>query len=529
MTDGPAYDLVVRGGSVVDGSGAEPRRADVAVSGGTVAAVGDLRDAAAAVELDATGTYVLPGFIDAHSHADALLADPRVQEAYLCQGVTTLVLGQDGLGFAPTDAAAAGYVSRYFAAVDGPAPAGFAGGGTVDVLLRSYDGAGALNAALLVPAGSVRYAVVGPAARPATATEVDRMAGLVADGLVEGAVGVSTGLDYVPGVFADASELAAVCAPAAAVGGVYVSHLRGYSAARIEHSLAEAAQIGRASGVAVHVSHLHGRAAVVEPALERMVREVEHGVSFDSYPYLRGSSILAMLLLPPDLQQGGLEATLDRLADPTVRHRLRSEVLPANGYVPSIRLSFLRAPELAWAEGMGLEQAARAAASDLTDFVCDALVACELAVGCVFENGPDRTEEDLRQLLRSPLHLASSDAIFLGSAPHPRGWGSFARLLARHVGGLGDWTWGAAAWHLSGHAAERFQLGRRGRVEPGAVADLAVLDPAAVTDRATYESPREPATGVRHVLVAGVPVVEHGRLTVARPGRGIRRSQRLDR
>ncbi|WP_159500914.1 amidohydrolase family protein [Microbacterium sp. 18062] len=516
-----AYEIVLRGGLAADGSGTEPRRADVGIAEGRVCAVGNLGGAVGAQEIDIRGRIVMPGFIDAHSHADALVDDPRVHEAYLRQGVTTVVVGQDGLGFAPVGDVGAAYTSRYFAAVDGRPRRGDHGQSVAE-FLRSVDGAGPLNAAALVPAGSVRADIVGTSNRPATAAEVAEMASVIAEGMDDGAVGLSTGLEYVPGAFASAEETAALCAPVGAEGGVYVSHLRGYSRTRIPGALEEAAYIGSASGARVHVSHLHGAADVVESILAAL--DEDRGVipTFDSYPYLRGSTILGMLVLPAALQAGGADHTLACLADPAVRRALRADIFPVNERISSIALSFLADPSYRWAEGLSLQEAAERHGSDLTDFVCDALLACDLAVGCVVDNGADRTEDDLRRLLRHPGHVAGSDAIFRGSAPHPRGWGTFSRLLRRHVRELGDWTWGEAAWHLSGHTAAVFGLGARGRVAEDAIADLVVLDPATVADTATYADPVSPSVGVTHVLVDGQLVIDEGERTSARPGRGIR-------
>ncbi len=515
------FDVLVRGGEVVDGTGAGPRRADVGVRGASIAAVGDLSAADADQVVDASGSLVLPGFVDAHAHADALLGDPRVQEACLRQGVTTVVVGQDGVSFAPSSADAARWASRYFAAVNGSAPAGLATGASVERFLDSLDRCGAVNAAVLVPAGLVRAEVMGLDARPATAHELRRMAALVAEGMEAGAIGLSTGLDYVPGSFADTDELATLAAPAGERGGVYVSHLRGYARDRVRDSLAEAAHVAARSGALGHASHLHGSADVLEPLLAELSERTGSPMSFDSYPYLRGSTILAMIVLPASVQAGGADATLARLADARVRGTLR-EAFAANARIASIRLSYLADPGWAWAEGLGLREAAERAGAELVDFCCDALIACDLAVGCVVDNGADRTEEDVRRMLRHPGHMASSDAIFLGSAPHPRGWGAFARLLARHVRELGDWTWGEAAWHLSGHAAERFRLSGRGRVAEGAVADLVVLDPLEVAARADYDDPVRPAVGVSHVLVGGAIALAHGELAHVRTGRALR-------
>ncbi|HEY4465382.1 MAG TPA: amidohydrolase family protein [Streptosporangiaceae bacterium] len=519
-----AFDLIIRGGQIADGTGAGPVPGDVGVTGTRIAAVGDLTGADARDHLDAAGAIVFPGFIDAHSHADASLPEPHVQAAYLHQGVTTVILGQDGVSFAPSDAFAAGYADRYFRAINGPAPARYRGGVTVAELLAAHDRRAAINAAYLVPAATVRAQVVGLAPGAPTADQLGRMVRIVEDALADGAAGLSTGLDYVPGQFADAAELAALCVPVARAGGVYVSHLRGYRRDRLAGAIGEAAVIAARSGAAGHVSHLHGPAAVVERALDDASRDLGVTLSHDSYPYLRGNTILAMHVLPAPIQAGGIDTTLARLGDPGVREELRRTWLPALGArLDTATLSFLGDPEFQWAEGMTLAQAAGAwGHGDVADFICAALIACDLAVGCVMDNGPERTEEDVRQLLRRPSHMASSDAIFLGRHPHPRGWGAFARLLGRHVRDLGDWSWGEAAYHLSGHAARRFGLAGRGTVAAGGAADLAVIDPAAITDVATYDDPARTAQGVRHVVVSGQVALRDGAVCGVSAGRALR-------
>lgn len=518
-----AYDIIVRGGQIADGTGAEPRPADVAIGADTIAAVGDLASADAADIVDAAGRLVFPGFIDVHCHADALLAQPRVQQAMLTQGVTSVILGQDGLSFPLADGPSMAYVSRYFAAVNGTASWLPPGGLPVGEFLDGVTRGSAVNAGTLIPAGTLRARVVGLADRPATGEEITRMRALTDEGMRDGALGLSTGLDYVPGIFASAAEIAAVAGPVGEHGGVIASHLRGYASDRIAASVGELARIAADAGAAGHISHLHGQAARVGAALAAAAADYGQPLSYDSYPYLRGSTLLAMIVLPRSVQAAGVDATVGRLAEPEVRTRLRERWLPGDPRTGSITLTYAAADDWRWAEGMTLTAAAAQAGTDLADFVCDLLTGCDLAVGCTVANYTDRTESDLRELLRGDGHMASSDGIYLGSAPHPRGWGAFAAALGRHVRELGDWTWGQAAWHLSGHAARRFGLGRRGIITPGAIADLAVIDPAAVGAQSGYSSPMLTAAGVTDVLVAGVPVVTAGTLTGATPGRVLRR------
>jgi N-acyl-D-amino-acid deacylase len=517
------YELLVRGGTVLDGTGAPGRRADVAVAGERIAEVGVLDGARAATEIDATGRYVMPGFIDAHAHGDAAVFDPEVQLAALRQGVTTLVLGQDGLSYAPARAEALRYVTRYFAPVNGTHPKLDGGPVSVAELLAGYDRATPLNTVYLLPHGTIRYDTMGTARRPPEPGELAAMLGQVERGLSEGAAGLSTGLEYVPGSYAEATEVGALCAPVGAAGLPYVTHMRGYESAAAA-AMAEVREIARLGRVAPHVSHYHGPKdeliALVDDARAEGI-----DLTFDSYPYLRGCSTLTLVTLPGWLPIADLDATLEALADSSVREKLERDWFAHRPEVwPRIALSHVPADEFAWAEGMTLPDAAARAGLSPGEFCCDLLVATRLEAGCVFGQPPTNSEESVRALLRHPAHMAGSDAVYRGGHPHPRGWGAFARLLGRYVRDLGDWTWEQAAAHLSGHAADRFRLTDRGRVEPGRAADLVVVNPATVADRAMYENPKTLAEGIEHVIVNGVPVLADGALTrkPVSPGRALK-------
>jgi N-acyl-D-amino-acid deacylase len=518
------FDVVLRGGWVADGTGAPPWRADLAVSGTRIAAVGHIPAGTGEAELDVTGRYLMPGFIDTHIHADACAADPATQLAALRQGVTTLILGQDGLSFAPASAATIRAVSAYFGPVNGACPAELADGCSVADLLAHYDQAGALNVGCLAPAGTIRAEVMGFAPDAADAGQLAAMRRLVEQALEDGALGLSTGLEYVPGRYADAAELAALCAPVAAAGAVYVSHIRGYEA-QAWRGMAELSRIAAASGAAAHVSHYHGPANMLTRLL-RDCRDQDLDVTFDAYPYLRGSTILAMVALPADLQEGPPERTRERLAEPRVRQALASDWFPAiDDVLDGITLSYAGAADWTWAEGLPLREAAGRAGLAAGELVCELVAASARGAGCVFRQPPTNTEDDLRALLRHEAHMAGSDGILMGGRPHPRAWGTFARLLGRHTRELGDWTWGQAALHLAGHPARRLGLAGRGLLRAGYAADVAVVDPATVTDVASYDDPRQPAAGVDLVLVGGELALRGGTLTGARPGRSLRRNE----
>lgn len=531
----PRYDIALTGGWVVDGSGAPPLRADVAITGSRIVAIGRLGATApdatsssaagrplADTVIDATGRYVLPGLIDTHVHTDAVAGDPDVAAAALHQGVTTLIGGQDGISFAPSGRETIRAAEQYFSAVNGACPAPLADGCTVADLLAHYDGAAQVNVAYAAPAGTIRAEVMGYESGPASGAQLRAMQAAVEGALADGAVGLSTGLEYVPGCYAGAGELAELCAPVAEVGGVYVSHMRGYEA-NAWRGLAEACEIGRRADVATHISHLHGPSYMITTLVDE-ARTSGVDLTFDSYPYLRGSTIVAMVALPSSIQEGGPSATLTRLADPAVRETLRRDWFPTiDDVLPRITLSYVDSDDWRWAEGMTLPDAAARAGLAAGEFVCELVAATKMGAGCVFAQPPTNTESDVRALMRHEAHMGGSDAIFLGARPHPRGWGTFARYLGRHTRDLGDWTWGEAASHLAGHPARRFGLEGRGVIRAGAVADVVVLDPATIADRSTYDAPRTVATGVDHVLVSGRFALKNGVVTGIRAGRGLRR------
>jgi N-acyl-D-amino-acid deacylase len=469
--------------------------------------------------LEAQGRVAMPGFVDAHTHAEAAVFEPDVQLAMLRQGITTIVTGQDGVSFAPTDRATYDWASAYFAAIDGTHPT-FAGG-SVGELLTTYNRTVPVNVAYLAPHGTLRYRVLGAAQRPASDAEVAAMVGLLEQALDDGACGLSTGLEYVPAAYADERELIALAKVVASRGLPHVSHMRGYEDKGVA-ALEELARIARASGVATHVSHLHGPATDL---LEQVgaARAMGHDVTYDSYPYLRGCSILSMVALPTWLPLADPAATVAVLRDPAVTGRLGEHFAGLTDLWP--RITFASVPGMEWAEGMTLPDVAARLGRPAPDTVVEILTTSALRASCVFAQPPTNSPESVRTLAGHEGHLAGSDAIYWGGRPHPRGWGAFARFLDEHVR-RGSWSWWEAAEHLSARAARRFALADRGELVPGAVADIALVDPGRVRDEATYEAPRTPASGIEDVVVSGVRVLAGGVLTGATPGHAVRPAPR---
>lgn len=519
--------VLLHNGFVVNGHSPAPVAADVLVVDGEIAEVGKV-EATGATVIDCDGRYVMPGFVDAHSHAEAAVFEEEVQLALLRQGVTTIVGGQDGVSFAPGPGA---YGTEYFAAINGTHPR-YRGGGVAS-LLASYDDAVAVNAAYLVPAGTVRREVLGTADRPADPVEIARMAQMVARGLADGAVGLSTGLDYSPGIFAGAEEIAALCVPLAEHGLPYVTHMRGGYEANARVGVEEGARIAELAGVRLHLSHFHTAAETAWELLDWLAQSnVE--ASFDMYPYTRGCTLLAMVLLPPALTAQDPVEVSALLRQPEYREELRRTWLPRVAENPSlgaewpemITIGHAASSRFDWVHGLTLAEVAARSNSDVFDVALDVLAESNLEVNAVMAVHDQRPISDLGRLFSHPKHMGGSDGIFVGKHPHPRARGTFAHYLRTYVRDHEFLTWNDAVGHLSTSAVDLFRLGARGRIQPGSVADIIIVDGSTVTDQATYEDPMRVATGIDDVLVAGRRVLADGHLTGETPGRGVSPSPR---
>jgi N-acyl-D-amino-acid deacylase len=516
--------ILLRGGLVADGAGASTRRADVLIEGTRIAEVRDAPEEGArhrAAPFDSmegrapgsgnsaiiplpAGSVICPGFIDAHAHAEGpLLTEGRVPGA-LAQGVTTLVVGQDGQSWIGAAAPTVRYLNRYFGPVNGP----LAGLGPLDVAGYAAAVAGRLaqNVAVLASQGTIRYNVAGLDPGPLDPGGRAAARGQVEAALAQGAAGLSSGLDYLPSRYGDPAEVAELARPLAAADRPYVSHLRGYGP-RVAAGLAELTEVGRRSGAKVHASHLWGS----PPAIAPVFTEADQAgvrLSFDAYPYRRSSTILSMLLLPPELQASGPDQTVAALADPDQRARLLAGERFTPDYLDQVYLGTLPAAD---ADLAGLSIAAAAARSGRPpgEWTLDLLARSGLQVGAHLDRQA-LTEADLDWLARHDRHSAGSDGIYQGQHPHPRGHGAFARLAGYYLTGDPGPGYQALARHLATRAADVFGLRDRGRVAPGLAADLCVIVPPGLTEQATYADPARPATGVALVLVNGTVTWQDG-------------------
>lgn len=525
-------DLVIRGARVVDGTGGPSYTADVGVHAGRIAELGRIRGGGRET-LDAHGLVLAPGFVDMHAHSDlALLGDPD-HSAKAAQGVTLEVLGQDGLSYAPVDDRTLTEVRAAIAGWNGAPP------GSTDIdfdwrdvggYLDRLDAQGiAVNAAYLVPQGTVRALAVGWGDRPATPAELDRMRTLVAEGLAQGAVGMSSGLTYTPGMYASGAELTELCRVVASYGGYYCPHHRSYGRGALA-AYAEMVELTREAGCALHLAHAtmnfgenRGRAGELLGLLDRALASGAD-ISLDSYPYTPGCTTL-VALLPSWAGEGGPEAVLARLRDDGEAERIRYalEVEGADGChgVPvdwsTIEIAGTTDPAYGALVGTRLPDWQTARRLLLDDRLGPSILQ---HVG---------HEENVRAIMRHRVHTGGSDGILQGAKPHPRAYGTFPHYLGHYVRELGVLSLEECVAHLSGRPAARLRLPDRGTVRVGHRADLVLFDPLTVAAGSTYERPRALPTGIPHVLIGGRFVMRNGLRTDVMAGRAIRRTPHLGR
>ena len=494
--------VLLRGGLVADGIGTSVQRADVLIEGPTIAAVGsvDVPPGGCAVIDLAPRSVVCPGFIDAHVHAEGpLLASGRVDGA-LAQGVTTLVVGQDGESWIGASAPTVRYLNRYFAPVNGALePVRYFG---VAGFREAVAGRLVQNVAVLASQGTIRHNVAGMAPGPLGEAQRAAARRQVEDALAEGAVGLSSGLDYLPSRFGGMEETAEIARPLADADRPYVSHLRGYGP-DVRAGLGELVAVGAGAGARVHASHLWGEPADIEAAFTA-ADAAGVPVTYDMYSYRRSSTILAQLLLPPGVQAGGPERTLAALTDPGQRVALLAGEKLTQSYLRNVYLGTVPG-DMGGFAGLSVAEAAARDGRSPGEWVLSLLVAADLGVGGHLDR-LGLTAEHLAWISSHDRHCAGSDGIYQGQHPHPRGYGAFAGLAGHYLGAGPETGYQRLARHLAASAADVYGLRNRGRIAEGLAADLCVIGEGGPAAHATYDRPRELATGVDYVFVNGVLV-----------------------
>lgn len=522
-------DLVLRRAVVFDGTGAPGVEADVAVVGDRIHAVGRIREKGLR-EFDLAGKALSPGFIDIHTHADLLLLANPWAENLVLQGITLQVGGQCGSSPGPWSEEEAiavrnSYRLRFGLEVDFHDLGGF-----FRALERTPP---SVNAACMVGHGTVRAAVVGMENRPATPSELQQMRSLVREALEQGAVGLSSGLEYTPGSFAGLDELIEVARVLRGTGYPYATHMRNEDDAVLA-AVEEALHVARSAGVPVQISHLKAqgernwwKAPLLLEVIEEAFRQGLE-VHFDRYPYIAYSTGLANLF-PPEARAGGNRAFVRRLQDPLERPALEAYArrkVAQLGSWDAVQISGTSSSENAWIHGKRLGEAAREVGEDPFELLVKLLVQEGGNVGMI---GFGMSEESTSRILAHPLAMIGSDGSVYALAgplsegnPHPRSYGAFPRVLGRYVREQGIFSLETAVHKMTGMPAAKLRLSSRGVIRPGAFADLVAFDPAGVSDRATFAEPRRYPDGIDLVMVNGVVTALQGEMTGALAGRPVR-------
>lgn len=524
----PASTLI-RGGTVFDGTGSPGRELDVLLNGDRITRVAArIRDAADLV-IDARGMAVAPGFIDIHSHTDSVLLSHPLAESKIRQGVTTEVAGQDGSSVSPRTAEAAAEARGRYAREG------------IDVDLSTLDGffralesqPGSVNFASMVGAGTVRGVVIGNDDRPPTPAELERMVALVEQALREGACGLSSGLEYVPGGFADTAELAALSTPLAARRLPYSSHMRNEDD-QLLAAIEEALLVGRLAGAPVQIAHLKAQGQrnwwKAEPVLDLLARARVDGIDvyFDRYPYVAYATGLSNLF-PLWARDGGTDAFMERLRDASLRPRIEQSVrekIEELGSWDAVQITSTGNVDLAWARGRRLGALASSRREAPLELLLRIMLDDRGRTGMV---GFGMSEENTARLLAHPLGMICSDGSALATegplargTPHPRNFGTFPRVLGHYCRDERVMPLETAIHKMTGMPAARLHFENRGHIASGMYADIVVFDPDSVADRATFEAPHQYPVGIDWVLVNGHAVIREGEHTGARPGRVLR-------
>lgn len=495
------YDLIIRNGRILDGTGAAPLAGDIAIRNGRIAAIGTLDTAATAPQvIDAQGQYVAPGFIDVHTHCEGDLLDQPEAANFIRMGVTTLVTGNCGGSYINLDEAFTSHTRK------GIAP----------------------NLASLIGHNSVRRRVMGNAARDPSTTEVEAMCSLVEQAMRDGAVGLSTGLIYTPGTYSKTDEIKALARAASRYGGLYASHMRS-EGLNIEKAIEEALEIGRDAQCPVQISHFKISAATRHGQTTRTIKMVQDArragqdVTVDQYVYTASSTTIRTML-PDWAVEGSLEEIRKRLSDPETRERIIQGIIgdrrgsgrPNMDYA---KVAYFRAdPSISGLSILDVAKKWKGSDSWRAQAEVVADIMTSGGASMVFHS---MAEEDVRNVAAYANTMFASDSgvrEFGRGVPHPRGYGNNARVLSTYVRTLKLLTVENAVRKMTSLPASRFGLSDRGIIRPGAAADLVVFDLDRVHDAATFEKPHAYAEGFSHVLVNGVPVVANGEVTGARPG-----------
>jgi len=515
------YDILICNGRIIDGSATPWFYGDIGIKGDRIAFIGKADGVCARRVIDAYGRVVCPGFIDMHTHSDVMLLANPTHEPKIMQGVTTEVIGVDGLSYAPLSSENIEMMRRYLCGLNGNPDIEW-NWNSVSEYLSRFDRQVATNVVYLVPHNALRLETIGFVDREAAADDLKRMQEICARAMKEGAVGFSTGLDYFPCRYSNIEELIAICKTVAEHNGISVWHVRMRDLGLID-AINEVMQVGEATRVKMHFSHYAASGpenkGMSKQILEIIDRAREKGldVSFDAYPYIASSTTL-LILLPRWVHEGGPDEILKRLAAPEERKKICQDLQDHQLGWDKIFINLESTSRNRSYIGKSLLQVAEAAGKDMAEVLCDILLEEELNAGYVNFVG---NEEDMRTIIGHPCHVSCSDGLLVGEKPNPRGWGTFPRFLSVYCRDLGLFSLEEIIRHMSAAPAQRLGLTDRGLIKVGLAADLVVFDPETIKDTATFDEPRANPVGVDYVLVNGAITVDRGQHTGILNGRAL--------
>jgi N-acyl-D-amino-acid deacylase len=536
------YDVIIRGGIIVDGTGNPWYNGDIAVTDGEIAHIKRRLKPEAGRTIDAEGLIVAPGFIDAHSHSDSVTLYYREMESNVMQGVTTVVAGQCGSSPAPVNPDMRDLLQKRLETHLPPEVDLRITWTTFDDYLKEEEKGGlGANVAHLVGHGAIRTAAMGFEARAPTPKEIEMMKDLTAEAMEAGAFGLSTGLIYPPGIFAETEEIVELAKVAASYGGVYDTHIRGEGRTLMK-ALKEAISVGREAELPVQISHhkaaskeVWGRSVDTLAMIER-ARSEGLDVTVDQYPYRAGATSLATLL-PPWAHEGGIERLLERLSDHELKQKMREDI---DSGIPgwenftgelgweSIYISRVKSDENKSLEGKNLAEITKMRGDpDPFTSLFGVLLEEEGVAGMILFS---MNEEDIKRIMRHPVHMVGTDSGSMSPTgymsrgkPHPRGYGSYSKILGRYVREMGVLSLEDAVRKMTSMPAQRFGIMDRGLLRPGMCADIVVFNPDTVIDKATYQNPHQFPEGIEYVLVNGKVTVEEGKYEPVLAGRTLRK------
>jgi N-acyl-D-amino-acid deacylase len=524
------FDTLIANATIVDGTGNVGYRGTLGVKEGVLTILRGTAELPEHGELiDASGLVAAPGFIDMHSHTGLMLLDHPENYPKVMQGVTTEVVGVDGISYAPfrrrddlSD------LVRFNAGLDG-FPVADLDWLDVTTYLNRLDGKVGVNVALLIGNCAPRISAIGWDQVPATAAQLTDMASMLREAFEQGAFGLSTGLDYAPGSYASTEELAALAAVAAEHGGFYHTHVRYSLGDRFLDPFREAMRIGRDGDCPVHITHFYWKAGSPGGATE-LLSVLDEGeasgceVTFDSYPYEWSSTRLSYFL-PQWMQEGGSERTLRTIATASARDQFKAELDEAGvaqswrAHMDYVRVTAFTVPDNLRYDGRTLGEIARHRGGDVLDVLLDLLIEEDLRLNKV-QPGPAGTS--IATFIRDPRSMVGTDSVVFGEKPSPRTYGSFPRILGEFVRDLGVVTLPEAVRRFTSFPAQRLGLRDRGMLRDGMAADIVLFDPARVKAQATYDQPRQQPIGIEYVFLNGQMTVRKGECLGTLAGRALR-------